>query len=240
MQVDFSSLCVLSYERPEYLRDTLNSIEKKTLTPYELIIHDDGSNDPITREITRGMEMDRSLDIPGSTVILNKPGWNQGQGVALNRMFHMAQGDPIIKLDSDLNFHRGWLAEVTRLMNEHPEIGLLGLLHYYHDPVDSKKTVIRRDDDFSIHTHILGSAFAVRRECWEELGPFSQHSEAFAEDWEFQNKVTESERWVCALPKASLVENVGMGIGKSVLVQKDGEVHPIHKFPYLIANSAQE
>lgn len=225
---DYASLCLLSYERPNFLRDTLKSLSDRPGYNYQLIIHDDGSQNKSTISAV-------FHESATATVIMNPPGHNQGQGVALNRMFNISRGDPIIKLDADLHFYQGWLLEVVRLMRENPSIGLLGLLHYYHEPVDSRKTVIERHDEWSSHTHILGSAFAVRRQCWEELGPFSEGSEAFAEDWEFQQKVTASDKWVCALPKESLCKNNGMGIGKSTIVLEGNIVKEIHKRPAILS-----
>lgn len=226
----YASLCVLSYNRPEFLSTTLSSLTRKPSYPYELIIHDDGSDE---MPLNVSSELRHARINYGATVIENPPGHNQGQGVALNRMFNIATGDFIIKLDADLTFMPGWLSAVNRLLDEHKEIGLLGLLHYYHDPVDSRKTVINRYDEYSTHSHILGSAFAVRRECWEELGPFEEHSEAFAEDYSFQRTVATSSNWVCALPKEDLVKNHGMGVETSTVVESEGKIKSIHKEPYI-------
>jgi cellulose synthase/poly-beta-1,6-N-acetylglucosamine synthase-like glycosyltransferase len=239
LEADYASLCMLSYNRPQFLKDSLRSLADSPGHPYELIIHDDGSETPIANDhddfpISETEEILLRAQGQGATIILNRHGHNQGQGIALNRMFQIAKGDPIIKLDQDLRYHPGWLMEVARLMNENPSIGLLGLLHYYHEPVDSRKTVKVRHDEWSEHTHILGSAFAMRRACWEELGPFDEHSEAFAEDYVMQRKVDESGKWKCSLPKESLVENLGMGIPHSTVVEKSGGVHPIHKTPFVI------
>lgn len=230
LETSFSSLCLLSYERPEFLKDTLKSIKLTTPEPYELIIHDDGSASPTTNKLVVN-----NSALFGATAILNKIGWNQGQGVSLNRMFNIAKGDPIIKLDADLDYNFNWLSEARQILTENKDVGLLGLLHYYHDPVDSNKTIIEEREDCSIHTHILGSAFAVRRECWEELGPFEEYSDAFAEDYLFQKKVTDSEKWKCALPKGkNLVENLGMGIETSTVVVSENQIQKIHKTPYII------
>jgi cellulose synthase/poly-beta-1,6-N-acetylglucosamine synthase-like glycosyltransferase len=240
LEADYASLCLLSYERPNFLRDTLKSLKDAPGYPYELIIHDDGSSNTYPDTLLQPVdELLIQAKNEGATVIINNPGHNQGQGISLNRMFSMAKGDPIIKLDADLHYYPGWLRETCRLMRENPSIGLLGLLHYYHEPVDSRETVIERFDEYSIHTHILGSAFALRRSVWEELGPFEEHSDAFAEDFMMQQAVTNSEKWHCALPKESLVENLGMGLGKSVVVlsteeNPGGEVAKIHKEPYII------
>ncbi len=232
LDADYASLCMLSYERPDFLNTSLDSISEDKTYPYEFIIHDDGSTEIEERRILDDALMAGEI----STLITNPPDHNQGQGIALNRMFGAAKGDPLIKLDADLTYRVGWLRETCRLFRQHPDIGLIGLLHYHHEPVDSRETVIERHDDYSIHTHILGSGFAVRRQCWEELGPFEEHSDAFAEDWSFQVKVTESEKWKCALPKDSLVANHGMGVATSTVVVDHGVVAKIHKTPHIINN----
>jgi glycosyltransferase involved in cell wall biosynthesis len=225
---EFASCCVLSYQRPLFLRDCLSSLADAG-APFELIIHDDGSTDP---EVRRGLLT--AVD-DGATVTLNAPGHNQGQGTALNRMFSIAAGDPIIKLDQELIFEPGWLTKVTALMDANPPLGLLGLMHYHHDPVDSAKTMIAQLEGWSMRTHILGSAFAVKRACWEQLGPFEEHSPAFAEDWSFQRKVTDSDAWVCGLPDEDLVSNQGFGIGPSTVVLPGPQIARIHNGPRLIA-----
>lgn len=239
----FASLCVLSYERPAFLEEALADIFAWSGYPFELIIHDDGSG--LEFEIER--TLDRAL-LGGATVIRNKPGHNQGQGVALNRMFHMAQGDPIVKLDQDLRFVPGWLSAAVERLESNPMLGLLGLLHYEHDPVDHRKTEIVPDLDRLVpagigvrwHTHILGSGFVVPRSAWEALGPFEQHSEAFAEDYVFQQRVTNSPAFHCGLPvndagePDDLAINRRMGIGPSTIVNQGGRITPIHKGPVIL------
>jgi glycosyltransferase involved in cell wall biosynthesis len=235
MAADFASCCLLSYNRPHLIRDTIATLLDAG-APLELIVHDDGSSDEELLDWL--VEMQRAGAI--STLILNPVGHNQGQGVALNRMFHMAKGDPIIKIDHDLHFRPGWLAEVNEILARNHDragdryIGLLGLLHYHHDPVDSAKTLIDRNDGWTSHTHILGSAFAVRRECWEALGPFEEHSEAFAEDYMFQQAVTGSAEWSCGLPPEDLCVNVGMGYGPSTVNVEPGKTATIHREPLVI------
>jgi glycosyltransferase involved in cell wall biosynthesis len=226
---DYASACMLSFNRRELLARALESVVTEAGVPFELIVHDDGSSDEMVRERLA----DRVASGGMSTLILNPVGHNQGQGVALNRLFSVASGDPIVKLDHDLTFRPGWLARTVELMRAAPRIGLLGLMHYDHDPVDSAKTLIADHDGWSEHTHILGSAFAVRRECWEALGPFERHSESFSEDWAFQRAVTAS-RWCCALPGTSLVENHGMGYGPSTVNVSEGVVQGIHTNPHLV------
>lgn len=231
---DFASLCVLSFNRPEMIVHTINQLHEKSGHPFELIVHDDGSDISVQERL---LDLNCRGDI--STLILNQPGHNQGQGIALNRMFQMAKGDPIVKLDQDLVYEDGWLATAVDLIatNKHApreqNLGLLGLVHYYHEPVDSAKTRIEQFDGWSSRTHILGSGFAVTRECWEWLKPFEEHSDAFAEDWIFQKAVTASHDFACGLPDSDLATNPNMGPGPSTVVLPNGFVQTIHHEPVI-------
>lgn len=230
----FASLCVLSYERPAFLAECLNTLRDAGY-PYELLVHDDGSRSEVANAL-RGWVEDGEI----STLVTNPPGHNQGQGVALNRMFHMAAGDPMVKLDQDLVFEPGWLARVIELFEageragpQETSLGLLGGFHYHHDPCNSTKTLIEQHDGWSSRTHILGSFMAVRRDCWQDHGPFDEHSEAFSEDWDFQNRVTRGPWWCCGLPDEDLVTNQGFGIGRSTVVLDPDRIQMIHKEPVI-------
>jgi glycosyltransferase involved in cell wall biosynthesis len=221
---------VLSYNRPEFLSRSVLSMIQNADEPFELIVHDDGSKDAVDMRVV----LDWLQYVVGATVIRNAPGHNQGQGVALNRMFGMATGDPIYKLDHDLTYKPGWLSRSKRLILGNPKIGLLGLFHYYYEPCDSRRTLIEDHEEWSSRTHILGSAFGVRRHCWDWLGPFDEHRADFGEDWWFQKRVTASRDYCCALPRRDLVENFGFGIGPSTVNVAANTLQEIYTQPYLI------
>jgi glycosyltransferase involved in cell wall biosynthesis len=235
------SLCVLSYNRPDFLSATLETaIANAGDNLIELIIHDDGSSDARVYDVLEKYS-DRA------TVITNPVGHNQGQGVALNRMFSMARGDVIIKCDQDLVFQPGWLDDMWRIFDanggefDEPLLGLLGFCHYFADPVDMRKTVIGRHRSWNEHPLILGSAFAMPRAAWVEFGPFEEHSDAFNEDGDMQRRVTASDHYACGLPFAELANNPNMGPGPSTIVSigdgGDVEVSTIHHGPLLLSGS---
>jgi glycosyltransferase involved in cell wall biosynthesis len=248
----FATACVLSYNRPAFLETAISTMVRHAGAPLEVIVHDDGSEGEARRDIIAfldGMLEDGLV----STVILNPPGHNQGQGIALNRMFSMAKGNPIIKLDHDLIFEPGWLWRVNEILERNrrtprksmsgevvhryiePEIGLLGLFHYHHEPVNSRITKLEQYRGWQSHTHICGSAFALTRHAWNRLGPFDEHSEAFAEDYTMQLKVSAHPDFVCALPDDDLVHNQGFGVGPSTVVPEHGKVAPIHFEPVVVS-----
>lgn len=227
---NFTSVCVLSYERPHYLRACLETL-RDAGEPFELIVHDDGSTNPELLAFLHEMQARGQF----STLIMNQPGHNQGVGCAIKRCFDVAQGDVLVKVDQDLVFQSGWLTRVREILAD-PNVGLTGLFAYHHDPVDVAKTKldgIEPPDDatWSYHTHICGSAFAITRETYERFG-IETHSDAFAEDWDLMKRLSATEL-VCALPNEALVVNVGFGIGPSTVVVAENTVQTIKHKPHL-------
>jgi glycosyltransferase involved in cell wall biosynthesis len=234
------SVCLLSYNRTRYLGDTLDSLKYSPGADYELIINDDGSD---LKEKNRLIISGLIESGQASTAIFNKAGHNEGVGRSINKCFAIASGDLFIKLDSDLNFVDNWLKKTITIFEENPRLGLLGLCHYKHDPVDMRKTVVNNYDDHDEHTHILGSAFAVRREVYEKFG-LSSYSPAFSEDWELMNKIHDDNYYYNGLPIKPLAENFGMGLGKSTIALNDSSgnivTKKIHSGPFIVSKDASD
>lgn len=212
---------MLSYNRRQFLSETILTLTGNARHPIELIVHDDGSTDPEVREMLR-----RFVDAGTiSTLIENPPGHNQGVGTAMNRMFHMAQGDPIIKVDQDLIFQPGWLRRVVDVLRANqgmpgvatqPPLGALGLFRYWHDPVNHSSMYIRAHEGWEEVRDFVGSAIVVPRHVWEEHKPFEQHSDAFAEDVEFKTRLQAAGLRLGLLPD-DLAVNQGFGLGPSTV-----------------------
>lgn len=261
--MSYASLCFLSYERPEFLRTAIDTALAGIDEPVEVIVHDDGSTNPELLKYLYTIHQRGEV----SSVILNAPGVNQGQGIALNRMFNQASGDILIKLDQDLIFKPGWLRRVREILAD-GRVGLLGFFKYWTEPVFWQQTMItdlmlregnhRKNEQlavdslpvfapvappvgYSFHTHICGSAFAVRRSIWDLCGPFPERWESFGEDWEFQKRVHAIPYLFNALPDEDLVDNQGFGVGPSTVVvanPETGQPEPskIFKQPVLIGD----
>lgn len=248
----YASVCILSFNRPKLLKETIRSAIRNAGHPFELIVHDDGSD-----EETRDMLHDLQEDGLISLLMLNAPGNNEGQGVALNRMFGAATGDPIVKMDHDLILEPDWLVQSVDLLRaneaEHwadlqnlspPRIGALGLFKYEHPPVDYREMLLaaRTTQDGTMweeHRDFVGSVMVIPRVAWEEFGPFEERSPAFAEDAVWKQKLAELPGWCNALPVDDLAVNVGFGLGPStvnLLDQKTNEVvvQSIHESPLIV------
>ena len=251
-----ASVCVLSFERLDFLKECIGSMLAHADADFELIVHDDGSTDLRLRSWLYRMSEEGVI----STLIMNSPGWNEGQGVAMNRMAAVATGDPIIKCDQDLLFGPGWLRKVNDVLHEnriegfggcvhgacpHPEscdlsapceergplIGALGVFRYPVEPVRYEDMLIASYGDWEEHRDFVGSFIAIPREAWELFGPWEERSAAFAEDNTFKLRVAAVDGWCCALTKEELASNQGFGIGPSTLVLGPDQIREIKPGP---------
>lgn len=222
---DYASLCFLSYNRAQFLSEAVASAKSAAGYPCEVVVHDDGSTDPSVMPMLTGMLERGEI----SRLVANPPGRNEGVGAAFNRAVGVATGDPVIKLDQDLVFNSGWLADVVRILDDDRSVAALGLFRYHCDPVDWRKMNHREPpaDLRSGHEYVddfVGSAIAIPRRAWRELGRFPEHSAAFAEDVEWK-KNAQAAGWELALPTSDLAVNRGFGVGPStVAVIRDGEL----------------
>lgn len=250
----FASVCVLSYERLAFLKQCLSGILSVGYAPLELIVHDDGSEDPELRAWLVKMSNEGVI----STLLMNTPGHNEGQGIAMNRMAAVAKGDPIIKCDQDMVLKPGWLRKINEILQanlaacedscvhgacpkpEHchmvcedcePLIGALGVFRYPVEPVRYEDMLLKDHGDWEEHKDFVGSFIAIPRMAWEIFGPWDERSTAFAEDNVFKLAIAETENWCVALTKEEFGSNQGFGVGPSTVVVAPGTVHEIKPGP---------
>lgn len=228
---DYASLVFLSYQRPQFIFESIHDAVAKAGYPCELIVHDDGSTEP---NVQMGL-LDMLAGGVISRLILNPPGHNEGVGAAINRGFSVATGHTILKLDQDLLYTDDWLARVVGILKHDAAVGMLGLFKYHCEPVpwDRMKIHVPTLGGYHYTRQFCGSGFAIPRRVWEHLGRFEEHSDAFAEDMDYMQRVRTAETpwgepWELALPDIDLVHNRGFGIGPSTVVEEGMKVHEIH------------
>lgn len=237
----FASLCILSYKRPDFLRETIQSIKQNTEFPYELLVHSDGSD----TEWLWIEDLMWAREI--STAIFNT-GSNMGVGEAIHRLFSCSKGDYLAKLDADLVFKPGWLTLGVSLLDKYADIGAVGWFAYPH-PSEHKITRNRKDpskdnslieirEDCEIVHDFVSSAMLIRRKEWEKYG-IERGSEAFAEDIGLKERM-KKDGLLMAITKSDYIENVGFGLEKSVVVRPDRmgqpQVTKICKWPLVFRN----
>ncbi|MBB6328677.1 glycosyltransferase involved in cell wall biosynthesis [Algoriphagus iocasae] len=99
----FFSVIIPVYNRPEEIRELLESLKNQSFKQFEVIVMDDGSVDRAD-EVCTAFKNDFSISY------YNQP--NQGQGFARNDGMRYAQGDFFVILDSDVLLPAEYLEEL--------------------------------------------------------------------------------------------------------------------------------
>src|ERR1051325_1035845 len=120
------SVIIPTYNRSSYLKVTLESVWRQTLTDYEIIIVDDGSTDDTSAYLSQIGER--------VTVIRQL---NRGPGIARNRGAESARGEYLAFLDSDDLWFPWTLATFAALIREHSSPALLAAnLQAFHNETE--------------------------------------------------------------------------------------------------------
>ena len=126
-RVAYASLVMPVWNRLELLQATLANLAQTidaSVTPCELIIIDNGSNDGTAQWLHDHYD---DLTLAGHKVILN--GWNAGIPVALNQGLLVAEGDLFVHAASDIHMEAGWLERLFDAFNSTPRLGVSGVGH---------------------------------------------------------------------------------------------------------------
>src|SRR3990172_9604012 len=117
------SVIILNWNKLEYLKNCIESIERNTGYPdYEVIIFDNGSEEPGTKEF---------LSAQNHRVVLSPK--NLGFAKGNNEAAKGAAGELLLFLNNDTVVHKNWLEPMVRLMLEHPDCGIVGSKLLYPD-----------------------------------------------------------------------------------------------------------
>jgi glycosyltransferase involved in cell wall biosynthesis len=219
-----ASLCVLSYKRPERLRACIDSLIQNTSYPYELIVNADGNDDQANIEYLLSLYRSKRI----SKLILNS-GENRGVGKSFANCIGVADGDYIVKIDTDLTFQPHWLEKGVEILDE-GLINAVSFFNYRHyDPNDVRFNIISATDKYCIVDDFVSSIYMFKREHLK-LGGFN------ADDG-FHSKLRP-----LAITPEDYVSNHGFGVTKSVYVSGT-EDHPFKTKTFdkpLIFNDIQQ
>ena len=201
------SIIVPVFNRPDEVRELLDSLTKQTLKDFEVIIVEDGST------ITCKDVCDQFADILALHYYYKD---NSGPGQSRNYGAERAQGEWLIVLDSDVVLPEGYLQAVSSSLSTHssPKIDAWGGPDAAHpDFTPIQKAISYSMTSFFTTGGIRGGKgkkldkffprsfnMGVRREVYAELGGFSKMR--FGEDIDFSYRIVETGHQTQLLPSA--------------------------------------
>lgn len=105
-------------QRLEVLKLSLASLRAHTTLPFDLMIFDNGSCQPVV-DLLRGLEQAGQIDY----LLLSRQ--NIGKIGALQILFNAAPGEIIAYHDDDIFFYPGWLEAHLQILEAFPQVGMV-------------------------------------------------------------------------------------------------------------------
>ncbi|MBD9484366.1 glycosyltransferase [Pseudomonas sp. PDM14] len=178
------SIVVITYNRPQLLKDALNSIDSQSLRDFDVVLVND-CGEPV--EALLG-------DYPFPIMYLRQ-GYNQGPAAARNAAHRLARGRYLVYLDDDDLFLPEHLQTLADALDEHPgEVVYSDALIVVEKITDESRTVISEErryphDLYSyerllVDNYIPINTFAWPRALVAEIGGFDERLSGL-EDWDF-------------------------------------------------------
>lgn len=112
------SVVIPTYNRAADLEETLASVVGQTVPPIEAIVVDDSTDDEVERLVGR---LSATFAGAGVRLVYMRNPREKGNTTAKNAGAAVSKGDVVLILDDDVTLDRGYVEEILRVYEAHPE-----------------------------------------------------------------------------------------------------------------------
>jgi glycosyltransferase involved in cell wall biosynthesis len=186
------SVVIPCFNHGEYLDEAVDSVLAQTFQDFEIIIVDDGSDDPFTKGKLSSYEK------PCTKMVRSE---NQGLAAARNLGISHATGIYIFPLDADDRMDPTFLEKAAAVLDERPEVGMVySEVEWFGTKTGKWDLPPYRFPDILLGNVIIASAL-FRRADWELVGGYSAEFQARWEDYDFWLSLIEHGRVPYRIPE---------------------------------------
>jgi glycosyltransferase involved in cell wall biosynthesis len=181
--------CVLlSYNRPEYLKEAFHSLEAQTLPKdqWECVLIDNGSTNPRVHEFVD--YKNNPTAFPNVRVIKHAHNFNN-VATAWNEALAIADGEYFCMLDDDNRKRPEFMEKLVKYLDEHPEVDGAHCRSLVIDKQGQARGERGRTGNFTLEKELEGNfvdsgELMFRVEATKRIGVFDERCKA-CEDWDF-------------------------------------------------------
>ena len=177
---DLISVVIPCYNPKALIEETIASVRRPTHDEWEIVVVDDGSDDPESLQILENI-VQRKL--PRVTVIHHQA--NRGPAAARNTGFRHSRGRYLVPLDSDDLLAPTMIEVCLAEMETRPEAGVA----YFDYRVFGDRNYIEYPGEYNLYRllneNFMAHCIFVRREASEEVGGYDEWLRWSYEDWDF-------------------------------------------------------
>ena len=200
------SVVIPCYNGGAYLADALATLRAQTYRDFEVIVVDDGSDDPGTLRVLDGLG-------PEARLVRQD---NRGLPAARNAGMAAASGAMVLPLDCDDGLEPEFLERTVAALDANPDAAFA----FSHLRLTGERQgVLAKDYNFftQLFLNQLPYCVLMRKQTWEGLGGYDETMRRGYEDWEFNIRAGANGLFGVRVPEALFRYRVsGAGMLKSV------------------------
>ena len=170
------SVIIPCYNSAQWIDKAVGSIKGQDFTDYELIVIDDASDDPLTKEKIAAYQKD-----PTIRVLVNEQ--NKGVPATRNVAMRTARGKYIVNLDADDYFDLTFLGKAVSVMEKKDKVGIVYPYIQIFGDYDSKNKLPATTFIKQLSFNGITASCMFRKECFDQCGGYDEKIRP--EDWEF-------------------------------------------------------
>ena len=176
------SVLIPCFNHGQFIGEALESVFSQTLQDFEIVVVDDGSTDPGTRDALAGLPRDR--------VTLLTTG-NRGLPAARNHAARHARGEFLCALDADDKLAAEWFEKAVCVLDEKPHMAFVS--HWLETFGDERWTwkPERCDLPSLLARNVVNGAALVRRTAFDAVNGYDESMREGCEDWDFWLRLVE-------------------------------------------------
>ena len=177
---DLISVVIPCYNPKALVEETITGVRRQTHAEWEIVVVDDGSDDPESLGILENIEQRK---LPRLTLVRHPE--NRGPAAARNTGFRHSRGRYVVPLDSDDLLAPTMIEVCLREMEAHPDAGFA----YFDYRVFGDRNYIEYPGEYNLYRllneNFMAHCIFVRREAWEDAGGYDEWLRWSYEDWDF-------------------------------------------------------
>lgn len=175
-----------------YIEEAVASIRAQTYPNIELVIIDDGSDEPETKAVLEKLESSGAVLLHTNRL---RPAGARNAGIAA------ATGEYILPVDADDLIAPNYIEKAVKIMDDNDNIGVV----YCHADLFGEQSGPWELPDYSLEKMLLDNIIFVsamfRREDWCKVGGYRTTMKHGMEDYDFWLSILELDRNVHQLPE---------------------------------------
>ena len=186
-----ASVVVPCYNGGQFLDGLMESLARQTFRDFEIVIVDDGSDDPQT--------LRKLAALDGRARVIRQD--NRGPSAARNTGIAQSRADIVAMIDCDDTVEPSYLVETVPVLQKAPPDVAMTFTHMR--TAGGQASIGRRYfNRFDLlFTNTVSVGLVLRKECWRAVGGYDETMREGYEDWDFSLRLADAGYRGIEIPK---------------------------------------